>query len=96
MSSVDKTYDASGTIFRAKNDVHIGGSRRVPVVWGTKPNEEQNIIGYADLVQKEGDVLANIVLNNGHLAQLVTNLMESNDIASMEICQHDAEKISLN
>lgn len=89
-------YDFSG--YATKNDITCGDGRvirkdafkdndgtRVPLVWQHIHNDPANVLGHADLENREDGVYAYCSFNDTELAKTAKNLVQHGDVTSMSI-----------
>ena len=90
------TYDFSG--YATKNDLRCGDGRiirkgafsdnnntRVPLVWQHLHNDPENVLGHADLEERDDGVYAYCTFNNTPSGQNAKELVQHGDITSMSI-----------
>ncbi len=90
------TYDFSG--YATKNDLRCGDGRiirkgafsdnnntRVPLVWQHLHNDPENVLGHADLEERDDGVYAYCTFNNTPSGQNAKALVQHGDITSMSI-----------
>ena len=96
-------YDFSG--YATKNDLKCGDGRiirrdafkdndhtRVPLVWQHRHNDPGNVLGYADLENRENGVYAFCTFNNTESGKNAKMLVQHGDVTSMSIYANRLEQ----